>query len=333
MKKILSIILLCGVILASVAGCGKTERLLYNVDLSKHITLGKYKNLTVDTESDDYKAYYDSAKQGDVENNELYAELKSGKVQNGDIANIDYEGKKDSVAFEGGTAKGYDLEIGSGSFIEGFEEGLIGVSIGDTVDLNLKFPENYGNEELNGAAVVFTVKVNSVKRAKEAKDYYKDLGFKSLDDYEKDLKKRAASACLIDMVVEDTKMIKYSDKDIDTLYEYEKKQMDNYYQNNYGMDLKSVISSSGMTEEDFKKQVLENSIYPQAKRQMALYQILDEERLSCTEKDINNHIDTIAKEAGVTADKVKEYYDDFYLEMLYVTEIVSDFIYNNSTVK
>lgn len=84
------------------------------------------------------------------------------KVENGDTVIIDYVGKKDGVAFSGGTATGASLTIGSGQFIDGFEDGLIGVMPGETVDLNLTFPTNYGNTELAGAAVVFTVKVNYI---------------------------------------------------------------------------------------------------------------------------------------------------------------------------
>ena len=285
MKRILSIFLLGVIILASVADCGKAERHLYNVNLSDYIKLGEYTGLTVDTKSEDYINYYNAETENDVQAKQLYNELKEGKVQNGDIANIDYEGKKDGVAFEGGTSKGYDLEIGSGSFIKGFEEGLVGVAIGSTVDLNLTFPKDYGNEELNGAAVVFTVKVNSVKRKMTPEESYKKLNFKTLEDYENDLKKRAATQCLIDMIVEDTKINKYSDKDVDTLYSFEYEQLNAYYTNSYGMDLKSVMSSYGMTEETFKKDLLDNSIYPQSKEQMVLYSIMDEEKISCRSEE------------------------------------------------
>lgn len=88
-------------------------------------------------------------------------------MQNGDVANIDYEGKKDGVAFAGGTDKGYDLAIGSGSFIPGFEEQLVGVMPGETVDLDLTFPENYPEPTLAGQPVVFTVTVNGIAETME----------------------------------------------------------------------------------------------------------------------------------------------------------------------
>ena len=81
----------------------------------------------------------------------------------GDTANIDYSGTKDGVAFDGGTAEGYDLKLGSGTFIDGFEDGVIGMNVGDEKDLNLKFPDNYGSADLAGQEVVFHVKLNQLK--------------------------------------------------------------------------------------------------------------------------------------------------------------------------
>ena len=88
--------------------------------------------------------------------------VEKSVVESGDTVNIDFEGKKDGVAFDGGTSQGYNLTIGSGSFIDGFEDGLIGVNVGDTVDLNLTFPEGYQNADLAGQDVVFTVTVNFI---------------------------------------------------------------------------------------------------------------------------------------------------------------------------
>ncbi len=85
-------------------------------------------------------------------------------VQDGDVVNIDYVGKKDGEEFDGGSAQGYDLTIGSGSFIDGFESGLIDAKVGDTIDLDLTFPENYGDTTLAGQAVVFTVTINKIQQ-------------------------------------------------------------------------------------------------------------------------------------------------------------------------
>lgn len=136
-----------------------------------YVTLGQYTGLEITvspiiiTEED-----IDQAIEEAIVNAGVYDTLTEGVVENGDIANIDYEGKKDGVAFDGGTAQGYDLQIGSGMFIEGFEEGLVGAKVGDTLELNLTFPEQYASEELAGQDVVFTVKVNSIKRTPQLSD-------------------------------------------------------------------------------------------------------------------------------------------------------------------
>ena len=135
-------------------------------DIREQVNLGDYKNMKIKLEDK-----YSVTEEALASNVDLiltyypsYEDTDKQVVESGDVANIDYEGKKDGVAFSGGTASGYDLEIGSGTFIPGFEDGLVGVQVGDTVDLNLTFPENYGTAELAGADVVFTVKVNSIRK-------------------------------------------------------------------------------------------------------------------------------------------------------------------------
>ena len=120
---------------------------------------------------------------------EKYTEitLKSGKVENGDIAVIDFEGFKDGVAFDGGKGENYSLEIGSNTFIPGFEEQLIGMNAGDEKEIEVTFPDDYNAEELKGAKATFKVKVNEVKEkvAREMdKDFFDDLGMEGIDSEE-----------------------------------------------------------------------------------------------------------------------------------------------------
>jgi len=132
----------------------------------------EYRNLTV--EASPVEAVTDEEVeetiQSYIEMYGYYEDITEGTVQEGDLVNIDFVGKKDGEAFDGGSAEGYELEIGSGTFIDGFEEGLIGVEVGSTVDLNLTFPEDYGSEELAGQDVVFTVTVNSIEVLSELTD-------------------------------------------------------------------------------------------------------------------------------------------------------------------
>lgn len=130
------------------------------LDMSEYVTLNQYDGMTVQVSktevTDENTEYY-------INNYILKTyPITDRAVATGDVALIDYVGKKDGVTFEGGSYEGYELEIGSGNFIPGFEDGLVGVMPGTTVDLNLTFPEDYGNAELAGQAVVFTVTVHSI---------------------------------------------------------------------------------------------------------------------------------------------------------------------------
>ncbi len=309
MKRISALILCLCMLVCFAAGCGAKDRELYaKTDLSKYVELGEYKGIKVDTSSDDFKEIYESVEKSDIDEYGLYVEKTEGTVAEGDTANIDYVGKKDGVAFEGGTAEGYDLTIGSNSFIDGFEEGLIGVAIGDTVDLNLTFPKNYQSAELAGADVVFTVTVNHVTttEARKAEDYYSEIGFKSLDEYNADVEKRAVRNYLYNEVVENSKVTDYPESEQEKLLSAITEYYDTMYQQYYGADLETVLSSSGMTMEDFEKEMISNTISPMMEAQMVLYSIIDKEDIEIDAKALENQTSTNAalKESGAVEETV-----------------------------
>ncbi|MBO4693718.1 MAG: FKBP-type peptidyl-prolyl cis-trans isomerase [Clostridia bacterium] len=325
MKKTIKIsaLLLVLLMVFALSSCGKKESggktlIFGDTDLSKYVKLGKYKSLSVDTASQEYKTTYEENIKSDVKSKDLYTKKYEGKVAEGDIANIDYVGKKDGVAFDGGTANGYDLTIGSHSFIDGFEDGLIGVDIGNTVDLDLTFPENYQSEELAGAAVVFTVKVNYVKSADspDIESIYSELGFKSVKDYEADLKKRTVKDLLFDNVVKTSEVEDYPQKDIniyiDALYDY----YDSYYKKNYGKNFKDVLKSNNMTVDDFKKQ-MSSEAETQMNDSFVAYAILQKENLKA-EYDLDSD-ETTGQEVLDEVEKVEK--------------AVKDFVYKNAKTK
>lgn len=337
MKRIICV-LLAMLTMVAFAGCWKkAKRQLYNGKLSKYITLADYKGLKVDTKSDEFKEYYNNVISSDVSSNDLYVKKTEGTVANGDTANIDYTGKKDGVAFDGGTAEGYDLKIGSNSFIEGFETGLIGKKIGDTVDLNLTFPENYNSAELAGKAVVFTVKINYVKTEEERKpeDYYSELGFKSLDKYTADVTERAVKNYLLDKVKSGSKIKEYPQTAIDTMYGSYKNMLEQNLKSSYGVDFATYLTSNNMTEESFKEDLVKNQIKPAMDEQMVAYSILDNEKLGLKDEEINKKIDETVKSINnsqVTAETVKSYYGEYYFEYMTVSEKVSDYLYKNAKI-
>ncbi len=166
MKKtaLFTLLLCCALVLTACGGPATFDK----VDTGKYLTLGEYRGLSyapTDTSVSDYELTVALNK---ALNDKGYAQqnkdvnITEGAVQIGDTLNIDYKGLKDGVAFDGGTASSQKLTIGSGQFIDGFEEGLVGKKIGSDVKLNLTFPENYGSAELAGQDVVFEVKINSV---------------------------------------------------------------------------------------------------------------------------------------------------------------------------
>ena len=243
-------------------------------DLGKLVRLGQYKGLEISVNSakvtqEDIDAQIETALSSEAEQ----IEVTNRAVKDGDIVNIDYEGKKDGVAFDGGTAQGYDLAIGSGTFIEGFEEGLIGAKLGETRDLNLTFPENYGAQELAGQDVVFTVKVNSIKEEKlpeltdelaqkinpdvktvdEFKAYIKD----SLEKAAIDASRNAAYSQLLNMVDASSEIVSGNDIPagiLNEVIEAEKSSFESMMQA-YGMDIKTYLSSQGLTEEQYNEQI------------------------------------------------------------------------------
>ncbi len=180
MKKMAVAMLAALLTVSSLTGCSKAGNdtnaaYLKDTDVSKYVTLGDYKNLTVEVASpevtDDEVASYIQYVQNSMA---ATVEVTDRAVQTGDTVNIDYAGKyaDSGEAFDGGTAQGYNLTIGSHTFIDGFEDGLIGAELGQTLDLNLKFPDSYSNADLAGKDVIFTVTVNKILIKPDFDDAY-----------------------------------------------------------------------------------------------------------------------------------------------------------------
>ena len=341
MKRFLSLTLVIFSLLTLLTACGKTSNVLFvNTDFDKVTTLAEYKGLELDTSSDDFKELFNNTVASDVKSNSLYMEKTEGTVLEGDIANIDFVGKKDGVAFDGGTGASYDLEIGSGSFIPGFESGLIGVKIGDTVDLNLTFPKDYGKEELNGQDVVFTVTVNSVQTAEgvEPKDIYKDLGYETLKQYENDVKERTIKNYFLEAVTANSEIKEYPEEDIKILQTQIKDALDNNINSYYGMSLEAYLIQTGNNMIDFENNLVSSQIKPLIGDTMPLYAILEKEGVKVTQKDMDAKLDEIVKEyedAGTATDAatLKKSLGEYSIEGLVVEEKAYEIIKENAKIK
>ncbi len=167
-KKILALVMALSMVMLCACGDANAEY-LKDFDASKYVTLGEYKEISVQmtqTEPSVSDEYLDGYIEYLLSNDAIYTEVTDRTVEVGDITNIDYEGKIDGVAFDGGTAQGQELTIGSGMFIDGFEDGMIGMEIGETRDVETTFPDPYANNpDLAGKVAIFTVTLNSISIA------------------------------------------------------------------------------------------------------------------------------------------------------------------------
>ena len=330
MKKFLSlglILVLCAVCLA---GCGKKDRLLFKKGLSKYIELGDFEGITVDTSSDEFEKMYDDILSEDSKAFVSYETVTEGKVKDGDIANITFVGKKDGVAFEGGSGT-TDLTIGSGQFIDGFEEGLIGVEIGKTVDLNLTFPNPYpNNPDLAGKPVIFTVTVNSIKAAVNATNetVAKELGFKDETEYLNDVRVRAIKNYLFVQISKSSKIKDYPKDDLNYILEQYKKSMNVESDAEFEQMLSYYYGST-------KEKFIEESLKPQLDDMMVIYAVLDEAKLEVTSSDVDNEAREMAAEVddGSTAGDMKDKYGSYYIEYLVASEKALEYMYEKANVK
>lgn len=342
MKRILSLIL-CLVTIFSFAGCSedkpetksettskidtnpqKSGIIYSDIKLDEYVEIGAYKDLIVDTKSADFKKYYNSVVESDVSNNNLYVKKTKGKVKTGDVANIDYVGKLDGKAFDGGSAKGYDLEIGSGTFIPGFESSLVGKEIGKTHDINVTFPENYSSAELAGKPVIFTVTINYIKTDKALKPsaYYKQLGYKTLKAYEEHVKETATKNYLMDKVATSSKTIKYPEKELKYLTAAFMKMMSVQLSAQQNISLEDYLTQTGTTPEEYTKSVQTEQIKPTMDRQMIIFGILQKEKVKITSKEVDDKIAETLMQTGGQMSKadIIDYFGEYYFEYLIAME-------------
>jgi len=277
---------------------------------------------------------------------EIYADLqtKEGAAEKGDTVNIDYEGFKGDVAFDGGKAEGYNLELGSGSFIPGFEDQLIGAKAGEEKELNLKFPEDYHAEELKGADVVFKVKVNDVKTKVMPEiddDFAKDVNIPNVETAE-DLKKtvrerlenskkseaeQKADNALMDALAEKVEA-EIPDVLVDEEVQNQVNQLAQQIQQ-YGMNLTQYLSMMGKKPEDLKADYHDNA-EKTVKLRLALETIAKLEDLKPSDEDVAKEYDNIAKQYSMDVEKVKSMIDPELLKKDLCNQKAYDFVKDNA---
>ncbi|MBQ4145118.1 MAG: trigger factor, partial [Clostridia bacterium] len=253
------------------------------------------------------------------ERNSRIVPVEDRKVKKNDIVNIDFEGFTDGVAFEGGKGENFDLTIGSGQFIPGFEDQLVGAEIGAEVEVNVTFPEEYHAEDLKGKPAMFKVKVNSikVKELPELDDEFaKDVSeFDTLEELQKDTKEKLTNANkeraaheteenVINAVCEATE-IDIPEAMIETQIQNMIRDFD--MQMRYqGMELKQYMQYTGMTMEMLKEQFKEEA-GKRVKTSLVLEKVCELEGIKATKTDITKEYEKTAESSGMKVDDIKKY--------------------------
>lgn len=290
----------------------------FTIITEPEVTLGEYKNLGI--KKDEVKVTKKEIEHEIEHILERYAEIstKEGNVEKGDIAIIDFEGFKDGVAFDGGKAENYELEIGSNSFIPGFEDGIIGMSKGEEKDLNLTFPKDYASEELKGQKVVFKVKINEIKERiipKLDKDFFEDLsmpGISTKEDLEKEVESQIKAHK--DMHAENEYVDKLLEKAASNMkIEIEEEMIDAEQEGMYS-DLLEKLKMQGLTEEIYlqyantTKEKIKEQMKEEAEKRIKyrylLKAIIKAEKLKVTDKQVEKEIDDMAKQYNVSKEEI-----------------------------
>ncbi len=282
------------------------------------VELGEYKALKAErvtpvVTDDEVKAELDQM----ANRNSRMVAVEDRAAADGDIAVIDFEGFVDGIAFEGGKGEGYSLSLGSGQFIPGFEEQVVGHNVGEEFDINVTFPEEYQAEDLKGKAAVFKIKLHEIKKRELPEiddEFAKDVSeFDTLAELKEDIKKRQlehkahhadedVENTLVDMIVDSMKA-EIPEAMIESRCNQSLQDFA-YRLQMQGMNLDTYLKYTNSTVEDFKA-----SFRPQAEKQvkmrLALEKIVKLENITVTDEDVAAEITKLAESYGVSEDQVK----------------------------
>jgi len=322
-KKIVSLMLvltLGAFSMVLMTGCG--EKAPYEgYDLSEYVKVGEYKGL-------EYEEVEVSVTEEEIETEingrlEAAAEkktVKEGTVEDGDTINVAFEGKINGKTFEGGSSDSFDITVGETAMIDGFVEGLVGKDVGETVTLDLQFPEDYGKEDLNGKDVVFTVTINS-KQVAEVPEYNLDFvknhsSQTTLEDYEaavkedllvekKDSAESEVKSILWEKIVAASEVIQYPEEK-DALIE---SNMNSFKQSaeKSGKEWNVYLEESGYTEEQLTEQI---TSYAETKifQEMIVYTIAEAEGLQVTDEEYEEYMASLLSQSGLDEAGFQENY-------------------------
>lgn len=329
---------------------GENKEFTYTatVTVKPEVKLGDYKGVSVkknkyEVEDEEIE---NNLKEMQEKNSRVEDRPEDAAVENGNIAVIDFKGFIDGKAFQGGEGKNYSLTIGSKTFIDNFEDQLVGMKVGETKDVHVKFPDNYGNNDLNGKEATFEVKVNTIQ-TKELPAIDDELAkeiseFDTLDEYKADLRKKleAQNEERTKREYEDAVLNEVADnaeieipqvmveKEIDVMIkEFETRLR---YQ---GLDLESYYKYTDSTQEKLRNYMKDNA-EKKVRLDLVLEKVAETEKIDATEEELKSKAEEYAKQYGVkdvekTADLLLKGQKE-YIKNDVVNQKVVDFLVSNS---
>lgn len=308
---------------------GKPFIFTAEVAVKPGVELGQYKGVQVEKAPVEVlDAEIDAEIMREREANARTITVEDRAVQSGDIVSLDYEGFVDGAAFDGGKGENQELTIGSGTFIPGFEDQLIGAQIGADVEVNVTFPEDYRAEELAGKEAIFRCRVNAI-HVKELPDVDDEFAqevseFDTLDEYKADIKARLlkdkeeeAGKLKEDAVI--GKIIENAEMDIpDAMVEYQTEQlMEDFAQRiqSQGISLEQYLQFTGMTMDSYKEQLRPRAL-KNIQSRLVLEAVAEAEDVQASDEDVEAEFAKMAENYNMEIDKVKELVGDAQKEEL-----------------
>ena len=308
---------------------GKAFIFTAEVAVKPEVTLGEYKGVEVPkSETEVTDEDIDAEIKKEQEKNSRTVTVEDRGVENGDITTIDFEGFVDGVAFEGGKGTDYPLTLGSGSFIPGFEDQLVGAKAGDHVEVNVTFPEEYQAAELAGKAAVFQCDVKKVETKELPElddDFAQDVSeFDTLAEYREDVKKKltekkekearaAKENAAVDKAIENAEM-----EIPDAMLNTQVRQMMNDFASrmqSQGLTMEQYFQFTGMTAEKMQEEMKPQAL-KRIQTRLVLEKIAETENIEVSEDEVNEEISKMAEMYKMEADKLKELLGDRELEQM-----------------
>lgn len=322
-------------------GQGKKLKFSIEVEVYPEVTLGQYKELDIKKESvkvskKDVDEYIERVLKQHAE----LVVVEDKALELGNTAVFDFDGSVDGVHFEGGKAENYSLEIGSGRFIPGFEDQMLGMKIGETKNINVKFPEDYQAENLKGKDAVFEVKLHEIKQrqipeltdefvkdeleikevstVKEYKDFVKDVIKK---DKEEAAENKFTDDCVTKAVENAT--LEVPEGMVDTEVDHQIKGIERQAKM-YGMSVDVLLKYSGIESLDVYKQTIRPSALTAVKQRLVLDEIAKAEKLKVNKTDYEKEVKEVIKETGKSEEEVRK---------LYTIEAITPYILTQKAIK